>query len=70
MNTLTEQTGQLLIIALERLAVAIEGGAVALETREARAYVARSIIDGPEGAIAENKRNRVRRTRAIRKGTP
>ena len=65
LDQLSEQTALRLVSAIERLADAMErgGGAVPAASMIERAYVAKSIIDGPEAAIAENRRNRLRRPR-------
>lgn len=61
---ITEHTAQRLASALERMADVLErGGVHAPAGADGQAYVARSIVGGIEGIKAENKRNRLKRTK-------
>jgi hypothetical protein len=61
MQPLTEETGQALVLAMRDLTEAIKRGHVQNASVSDGAYVARSVLGGPDAAIAENKRARTAR---------
>lgn len=58
---LTEETGKALVLAMRDLTGAIKRGSVLNVSAPDGAYVARSVLGGPDAAIAENKRARTAR---------
>ncbi len=66
MQPMTEETGQALVLAMRELTEAIKrGGALPFGiSTHGGDYVARSVIGGPDAAIAENKRTRTTRRSA------